>query len=67
MAAKKGKKKWMQTAVKHPGAFTAWAKKQGLSMSEAIAKGKKSKNPTIRKRANLAATFRKVARKRKKK
>ena len=55
------KKKWMQGAVSKPGAFTRWCKSQGFSgaTSECIAKGKKSKNPTTRKRANLAATFRK--------
>lgn len=59
-------KKWIQKAIKNPGAFTRWAKRQGLSMSEAIRKGKKSKNPTIRRRAILAETLRKLAKKRKK-
>ena len=55
------KKKWMQSAVSKPGSFTRWCLAQGFSgvTGECIAKGKKSKNPTTRKRANLAATFRK--------
>lgn len=41
------------------GAFRAWCKKQGHSKvtKECIAKGKRSKNPTTRRRATLAATF----------
>lgn len=41
------------------GAFREWCKRQGYSKvtRECIAKGKKSKNPTTRRRANLAATF----------
>lgn len=68
MARKKKDKKWMQDAVKHPGAFTEWCKKQGYKgvTQECIEKGKKSRNPTTRKRAVLAETFRKVARKGKK-
>lgn len=59
-------KNWIQKAIKKPGAFKAWAKRQGLSMSEAIEKGKHSRNPTIRRRAILAETLRKLAKKRKK-
>ena len=61
-------KKWIQGAVKHPGAFTAWCKRQGYSgvTQACINKGKKSKNPTIRRRAVLAETFRKMAKRRKK-
>lgn len=50
---------WMQHADRHPGAFRAYAERHGLSMSEAIQRGKHSRNPTTRRRANLAATFRK--------
>lgn len=59
-------KKWIQKAIKKEGAFTSWAKRKGLSMSEAIREGKKSKNPTIRRRAVLAETLRKLAKRRKK-
>ena len=61
-------KKWMQKAVKHPGAFTAWCKRKGYSgvTQACINEGKRSKNPTIRRRAVLAETFRKVAKRRKK-
>lgn len=40
--------------------------KKNIPMSK-INKAKKSKNPTTRKRATLAATFKKIASKRKKK
>jgi len=65
--AKKKSKKWIQAADLKEGAFTAWCKKQGFGGVNAacIAAGKKSKDPTTRKRANLAATFKKMARKRK--
>jgi len=61
------KKKWIQSAVKKPGAFTNWCKKQGYKgvTSACIAEGKRSKNPTTRRRANLAATLRKMRRKKK--
>ena len=63
----KGKSKkskgWIQKAVKKKGAFTEYCKKQGYNgVTEAcIQKGLKSKNPTTKKRANLAKTFRKMA------
>ena len=59
--ARKRKKKWMQSAVKKPGSFRRWCKQQGFSgvTSSCIAKGKRSKNPTTHRRANLAATFKK--------
>ena len=62
----KTKKKWIPKDLKK-GAFTAYCKKQGYKgvTKECIEKGKKSKNPTTRKRAVLAETFKKMARKRK--
>lgn len=59
--------KWIQEAIKKPGSFTSYAEKKGIGMKEAIAKGKKSKNPTTKRRANLAETLRKLGKKRKKK
>ena len=65
MAKKKKKKKWIQKAGLKKGTFTEWCKQQGYGgvTSECIAAGKKSKNPTVRKRANLASTFRKMKKK----
>ncbi len=59
-------KKWIQKAIKRPGAFTRWCKRQGFNgvTSACIAKGKRSKNPRVRRQANLAATLRKMSRKR---
>ena len=65
----KKKKKWIAGAVKKKGSFTAWCSAQGFGnkvTSECIAAGKKSKNPTTRRRANLAATLRKLPRHKKK-
>jgi len=61
----KKKKDWMQDAVKHPGAFTSYCKKKGFDgvTQECINEGKKSSNPTVRKRATLAETFRKAKKK----
>ena len=59
------KKKWIPKNLKK-GAFTSWCSAQGFGnkvTSECIAAGKKSKNPTTRRRANLAATFRKLHKK----
>lgn len=61
----KSKSKWIQGAIKHKGSFTAWCKKQGFDgVTEAcILKGIKSKNPTIRRRAFLARTLRRLRKK----
>lgn len=69
MAAKKRKKKWIKGAIKNPGSFTAYCKRKGYKgvTAACIAEGKRSKDPTIRKRANLAQTLRGMSRKRKKK
>lgn len=53
------KKKWIQGAIKHPGALH---KALGVPEGEKIPEGKlqeaaHSKNPTTRKRANLAMTL----------
>ena len=59
-------KDWIKGAVKHPGAFTAQAKaaggvaKDGKIKESFIKKEEKSKNPTTRKRAQLADTLRKM-------
>jgi hypothetical protein len=46
--------------IRKPGSFTAWCKRQGFSgvTSECIAKGLKSKNAAIRKKANFARNSR---------
>lgn len=63
------KKEWMAAAVKKPGTFTAWCKKQGYKSTtwECIRKGMKSRSLLIRRRAQLAARFHEQARKLKKK
>jgi len=63
------KKKWIQEAIKKPGAFTEWCKRRGYSgvTQECIEEGKRSSNPTTRRRAHLAETLRKMNKKRKKK
>ena len=60
-----GKKHWIQGAVKRPGAFTAYAHRQGYNSvtGGAISAGKHSKNPRIRREANFAATMKKIAKK----
>ena len=61
----KKKKKWIPKNLKK-GAFTSWCSAQGFGnkvTSECIAAGKKSNSPVVRKRANLAATFRKLHKK----
>jgi len=58
--------KWIQKAVKKPGAFTAYCKREGFKgvTQACIKKGCNSKNPTTRRRACLAKTFKKMAKKR---
>ena len=63
---KKPKKNWIQGAVKRPGALR---KKLGVAKGKKISesqlnKAAKSKNPTTRRQANLAKTFKKMNRRR---
>jgi hypothetical protein len=55
-------KKWIQKAHLKKGTFTAWCKQQGFGgVTEAcIQAGLKSSDDTIRRRAQLAKTFRKM-------
>jgi len=50
-------RKWIQGAIKHPGASTAAAKAEGISLTEWIAKHYHDKGVTGR-RARLARTLR---------
>lgn len=62
--------KWIQGAVKHPGAFTAAAKKRGMSVGElagAVTAHPENYSSTMVKRANFAKTMRGIANKLKKK
>lgn len=56
------KKKWIQKAIKHPGALTKKAKAAGKSVSE-YCKGKHK--GTTAKQCNLAKTLGKMRRKKK--
>ena len=60
-------KKWIQAAIKHPGAFTAQAKKAGKSVAgyarQVVKKGSKA-STTTKRRARLAQTLAKIGRKR---
>ena len=49
--------KWIQRAVKHPGALTAAAKKHGVSKLQEAEKESHSSNPHIRARGNLGKRF----------
>jgi hypothetical protein len=62
------KRKWIQEAIKKPGAFTEWCRRQGFSgvTRECIEMGKRSSNPTTRRRAYLAETLRRLAKRRRK-
>ncbi len=66
---KQTKKKWIQGMDLKEGAFTEYCKKKGYKKvtKKCIEEGKRSKNPKTRKRAVLAETFKKIAKKRKKK
>lgn len=65
MAAKKKPKKFIQEAIKRPGAFTAKAERAGKTVAE-FAEEKESAPGRLGKQARLAQTLRKIARKRKK-
>jgi len=50
-------KKWIQNAIKHPGALTAKAKAAGMSVSAYMAHPPKSISATTRRQINLAKTL----------
>ena len=56
------KKKWIQEAIKHPGALHKSLKvKKGEKIPESkLKKAEHSKNPTTAKRARLAETLKKM-------
>lgn len=57
-------KHWMQGAVTHPGAFTAWAKAHNMSVhqaAETVMAHKNKYSGKLRKRASLALTFERTA------
>ena len=58
-------KKWIQKAIKHPGALSkklGVPEKKDIPMSK-LKKAEKSKNPTTRKQAVLAETLKKISKK----
>ena len=55
------KVKWIQKAIKHPGALTRSAKAAGMSTME-FARKHKGSSGALGKRARLALTLRKIAR-----
>jgi len=63
------KKLWIKEAIKKPGAFTQWCIRRGYKgvTAQCIAEGKRSKNPTTRRRAHLAETLRELPRRGRKK
>jgi hypothetical protein len=54
------KRKWIQGAVKHPGASKRAAAREGLSLTDWISKHK-DEGGTAGRRARLAQTFRKMS------
>ena len=53
-------KKWIQSAIKHPGALTAKAKAAHESVADYIAKPPKNISSTTKKQIALAKTLRKM-------
>lgn len=49
--------KWIQKAVKHPGALTAAAKRHGVSKLQEADRESKSSDPHIRARGALGKRF----------
>jgi len=50
-------KKWIQNAIKHPGALTAKAKAAGMSLAAFEAHPPKNISTTTRRQSNLAKTL----------
>lgn len=58
--AKKKPKKWIQKAIKNPGALTAQAKAAGMSLSAYMKNPPKNISATTKKRIALAKTLKKM-------
>lgn len=61
------KSRWIQDAIKSPGAFTRQAKDHGMTVpeyAEAVTSGKIKASVRTKRRATLAQTLRAIARKR---
>lgn len=61
------KKKWIQSAIKNPGSFTRAAKRSKMSpaaFAERVLSPKSKSSPTMKRRARLYRTLRKINRKR---
>ena len=68
VAKKKKDKKWIQKAIKKPGAFTAQAKRKKMSVSQfadEVLKKDSKYSETTKKRARLAKTLKKIRSKKK--
>ena len=50
-------RKWIQGAVRHPGALKAAAKRHGVSTREEAERESHSSDPSIRARGNLGKRF----------
>lgn len=61
----KKKKKWIQGAIKRPGALTAKAKAAGKSVSEYIASPPSGASKRTKRQIALAKTLRKLRKKKK--
>jgi len=57
------KKKWIQSAIKKPGALTAKAKAAGVSVSQYINSPPKNISTTTKRQIALAKTLRKMRKK----
>lgn len=67
--AKKKEDKWIQGAIKRPGAFTAKAKRRNMSVAgfaSAVIKNPTKYDATTVRQARLAQTLRKISARRKK-
>jgi len=66
MAEGKKKKRWIKSAIKHPGRETARAKEHGVSVHQQMETDSHSKNPSLRSAGNLGLRLSAGAKKRSK-
>jgi len=65
---KRGVRNWIQSAIKRPGAFTAKAKRAGVSVAkyaQAVLSGTVKADTTTKRQAALARTLSRLRRRRK--
>jgi len=59
--------RWIQKAIKHPGALRRYAQRHGMTVRQLIANPPKDASPILKRRINLARTLMRLSKRKKRK